>query len=191
MVSVSERRRYFFHQANHPALKDPNLINSATPSLSRGQSEGLTNGADMCYFSFVTITRIERKVCMSEPTTDVSQECTCRKCNHTFVPSLAFDFYPDGSDPKVGLCERCMMKEALTNREPSDDPAKVPDGHQVNICKFGKGPETCSFLGMTGNEFQCLKGSSLESVIRQRRRENSIRAKGDNCSGPPDFKVAE
>ena len=123
------------------------------------------------------------------PETEVSEKCTCRKCNRTFVPSVAFDFYPDGEDPKVGLCERCMLKEALGGREPSGDPVPVPDGYREKVCKMGKGPATCSFLGMTGSEFRCLKGSSMESIIQQRRQEDSMSAKGDNCSGPPDFKV--
>lgn len=121
-----------------------------------------------------------------------NQQVTCRKCRLAFVPSFTFDFYQDGEDPKVGLCENCMMKEAFTSQEPSGDPSPLPAGYDVAVCKFGKGQATCSFLIVSGDGLQCLKGSSLESAIRQRRQEDSMGAKGDNCSGPPDFqKTAE
>lgn len=115
------------------------------------------------------------------------QEFTCRNCHYTFVPSFLFDFYPDSKNPKTGLCENCMMAEAFSTSRPSRDPVPLPAGYKENVCKFGKGRVTCSFLGITTDGLHCLKNSSFESAIRQRRQENSMRAKGDNCSGPPDF----
>lgn len=110
---------------------------------------------------------------------------TCRKCGYTYIPNFAFDFYPDGKDPKVGLCERCVMAEMLAPK-----PLQViPVGHDKNVCKFGQGPTTCAFLVMPGGEgLKCAKQSEFEGMIRKRLSEGSISAKGDNCSGPPDFK---
>jgi len=61
--------------------------------------------------------------------------------------------------------------------------------HVKNVCKFGKKEETCSFLAMGGEGLMCTKGTSLEFIIQQRREQKSMRAMGDNCSGPPDFTV--
>ena len=120
---------------------------------------------------------------------DAESERTCRKCKLTFTPSFRFDFYEDGTDdPKVGICERCMMNEAFADQKPTNDPSPIPAGYEMTVCKIGKGRETCGFLGMSGVKFQCLKGSSFESKIRERQRQNSLGAKGDNCSGPPEFK---
>ena len=56
------------------------------------------------------------------------------------------------------------------------------------LCKMGKGAETCSFLGMeAGVGFACQKGTEIEGLIRSRRKAGTMSAKGDNCSGPPDF----
>ncbi|MBI4992315.1 MAG: hypothetical protein HZB99_03785 [Candidatus Harrisonbacteria bacterium] len=57
-----------------------------------------------------------------------------------------------------------------------------------NICKLGKGEVTCSFLGMIpGSGFSCLKGTPVEAIIWERRDSGKMSAKGDNCSGPPNF----
>ncbi|MDP1719223.1 MAG: hypothetical protein Q8L24_02240 [bacterium] len=39
------------------------------------------------------------------------------------------------------------------------------------------------------NGFECAKNTPIEGIIWQKRIEGSMVAKGDNCSGPPDFKV--
>lgn len=115
----------------------------------------------------------------------MTKEVTCMDCEEKFVPSSAFDFYPDGDDPKIGRCEKCLMAKAFD--KPSESP--LPPNYEDTVCKPRKGEETCSFLGMTGKGFHCLKNSSWEKEIRQRRSEGSMGAKGDNCSGPPDFTV--
>jgi hypothetical protein len=123
------------------------------------------------------------------PETSESEQVTCRKCHITFVPSFEFDFYPDGEDPKVGLCERCMMEEAFSKNQPeTHGPVAIPAGYEETVCQPGKGKLTCSFLGMTP-DFECLKGTAFEPELQRRRQEGSMGAQGDNCSGPPDFKV--
>ncbi len=120
----------------------------------------------------------------------MSKLATCRRCGLTFVPSFTFDFYPDGEDPNVGLCEKCVIDEALGKPKiTSNDPVPLPAGYEKTVCKRGRRSLTCSFIGMTGDGFRCLKGSTLESEINRRRAEGSMGAKGDNCSGPPDFTV--
>jgi hypothetical protein len=115
----------------------------------------------------------------------MAKKVTCMECEEKFVPSPAFDFYPDGDDPEIGRCEKCLVAKALS--KPSSSP--LPSNYEDTVCKRGKGEETCSFLGMTGKGFHCLKNSSWEKEIKQRRSEGSMNAKGDNCSGPPNFTV--
>lgn len=122
---------------------------------------------------------------MPKKSPNQSNEVTCRQCKLTFVPSFEFDFYADESDPKVGLCERCFMLETFSEN-PKRDPVYIPNGHETTICLIGKKQETCKFLSIDGKGYQCLKNSSLEKIIIE--RASSMRAKGDNCSGPPDFK---
>lgn len=112
---------------------------------------------------------------------------TCKDCGLTFVPSFEFDFYPDESgNPESGYCENCMLKNAFGSK-PSNEPVPIPEGHDTKICKRGMGAETCAYLGFSGERFQCLKNSSFEEQIKKRLAENSMGAKSDNCSGPPDF----
>lgn len=115
-------------------------------------------------------------------------QVTCSKCNRTYVPSFAFDFYPDGNDPEKGLCERCMLAEAFAKETPKDSPSPLPPGYLEAVCKLGQGEKACSFLMHDGSNPSCAKGSGFEIIIRQRRAEGSIRSRGDNCSGPPEFK---
>lgn len=60
-----------------------------------------------------------------------------------------------------------------------------------NICKFGKGEDCCSFLIFGGDGFSCAKGTSVEATISYRRFLETMRAMGDNCSGPPEYKIKE
>jgi len=62
----------------------------------------------------------------------------------------------------------------------------LPIGHIDNVCQIGKGSITCSFLVSGPDGFFCAKGSNLEDLIYRRKIEGSIRAMGDNCSGPED-----
>jgi hypothetical protein len=66
------------------------------------------------------------------------------------------------------------------------EPTQLSEQQVKDLCKAGKGEATCSFLTMGGSGMCCSKGSVFEAVIRERRP--TMRAKGDNCSGPPDFK---
>jgi hypothetical protein len=117
-----------------------------------------------------------------------TEKVTCKKCNYTFAPSFSFDFYQEGPDPRVGLCEKCMMAETFAGKLPKGDPSPLPAGYQDTVCKDGQAEAACSFLAFGEGTCQCLKGSAFEAEIRKRREEGSIRSMGDNCSGPPGFK---
>lgn len=121
------------------------------------------------------------------------EKCTCSKCGHTFVPSFVFDFYPEPTkdNPNAGICENCMLKEALSRSDA--EMVSVPREYETTVCKRGQGAITCCFLavgpvGPVGEVgYACLKKSSLEANIRVKLRNGTMLAKGDNCSGPPDF----
>ncbi len=114
-----------------------------------------------------------------------TEQVTCRKCHATYVPSFRRDFYADGADPKVGLCEACMMSKEFSPQ--SQNPHPLPEGYEKTVCKLGQGAVTCSFLICGDNGFVCAKSSSFESGIRQRLVAGTLEAKGDHCSGSPDF----
>jgi len=38
----------------------------------------------------------------------------------------------------------------------------ISEGQAEKVCKKGQGEQTCSFLGLRGGSWQCLKGSELE-----------------------------
>ena len=119
-----------------------------------------------------------------------TKECTCSNCGHTFVSSILFDFYPRPTkeNPSAGLCENCFLKEALPKQTTVNiSPVFIPSGYKETVCKMGKKEMTCSFLGFGEGGYLCLKKSSMEESIKERIRNNSISAKGDNCSGPPNF----
>ena len=112
-------------------------------------------------------------------------EVECRKCHARYVPSFSRDFYPDGADPKVGVCERCMMTAAFAPR--TNEPHKLEDAVAETRCKRGQGPAACAFLTFGGDGFGCAKSSAFESAIRQKITEGTMKSKGDNCAGPPNF----
>jgi len=65
--------------------------------------------------------------------------------------------------------------------------SKLDEKHLKNVCKLGGGAFTCSYLGMGAEGAECFKGTGFQRIIDQRRAEKSMRAMGDNCSGPPNF----
>ena len=67
-----------------------------------------------------------------------------------------------------------------------NNPTPISKKHVTDVCKLGQGPKTCAFLGISEGP-TCLKDSELEDLIRTRLENGSMAAKGDNCSGPPDF----
>lgn len=59
--------------------------------------------------------------------------------------------------------------------------------HVDAVCLFGQGARCCAYLAM-GEGFRCLKDDSgLAQIIKARIERGESRARGDNCSGPPEF----
>lgn len=55
--------------------------------------------------------------------------------------------------------------------------------HIKNVCRFGQGSNTCSFLIFSVPTLACAKGTGAESFIIKRRLENTMNAKGNHCDG--------
>ncbi|MBU6231096.1 MAG: hypothetical protein KGI45_01080 [Patescibacteria group bacterium] len=66
-----------------------------------------------------------------------------------------------------------------------NEPTPLSEDRVKTLCKMGRGPDTCSFL-IAGTGMCCAKGSVFEQAILERRP--TMKAQGDNCSGPPEFK---
>lgn len=60
--------------------------------------------------------------------------------------------------------------------------------HAKTICKLGQGTNVCSFLIGGQDGFECAKGTIWQASIAERRAAKSMKATGDNCPGPPNFK---
>ena len=60
---------------------------------------------------------------------------------------------------------------------------RIPSDYMKEICKSGCGEETCSYLMMGVNGFECAKGTDLEGILTQRRLAGQMVVRGDNCEG--------
>lgn len=61
---------------------------------------------------------------------------------------------------------------------------------RVATCRPGEGAASCSYLIFGAAGFDCAKGSSfLTRGIEERRSHANMTAQGDNCSGPPAYRV--
>lgn len=103
-------------------------------------------------------------------------------CGSVYVPNFANDFYPDGDNEEVGHCERCVIAKALA---PKHSPVIVLEQTSIEVCKRGQGEKCCRYLIVNGANWCCAKDSNFQSAIDERFA--SMKAKGNNCSGPPNF----
>ncbi len=116
------------------------------------------------------------------PTSEQTGQVTCSVCKKKWVPDFGSDCYNyDGVD----MCERCMYSFAFCIREPE----LVGEQHVNSVCRIGEAAQTCAFLLMSPKGPACAKATSYENTIRRRLGENTSVAKGDNCSGPPVFRI--
>lgn len=60
--------------------------------------------------------------------------------------------------------------------------------HVKKVCNPGQGAKTCSFLIGGAGGLECAKGTMWQAQIAERRAAKTMDARGDNCSGPPNFK---
>lgn len=62
--------------------------------------------------------------------------------------------------------------------------------HVKSICKPGT-HECCAYLVLGGEGFECAKLlPGIKMQIEKRLVAGTIRAAGDNCSGPPEFTLS-
>jgi len=59
----------------------------------------------------------------------------------------------------------------------------IPDDVVFSTCKPGKGAETCRYLAMGSEGFECLKKTDLKWNLDARVAADNIVARGDNCEG--------
>lgn len=67
----------------------------------------------------------------------------------------------------------------------------ISDEHAAKVCRGTGGAHMCSFLVTNPEGWECAKGTPVELVINARRAERSMKATGNNCSGPPYFAPSE
>jgi hypothetical protein len=63
----------------------------------------------------------------------------------------------------------------------------LTEHHIREVCQVGAGKHCCSFLVCGPGGFECSKRTPIELLIRLRRSAGTMVAKGENCSGPPEF----
>ncbi len=126
---------------------------------------------------------------MSEKKSEKPVQVTCRKCGHgPYTPNFTFDFYEDGVDgPGTGLCEKCVMTQVL-NPLADKEPTAMTDKHLDAVCRMGGDSACCRYV-LFSSGFKCAKGSNMQSTIDSRAK--TMKAKGDNCSGPLEFKKVQ
>lgn len=116
-------------------------------------------------------------------------EVECKDCHLVFVPSFSMDYY-GSTNSRDGQCEQCMMRKAFKKPDPVELPS---DEHVRDVCLFMQGEKICRYLvmlaGSSTRPEHCAKGSDLHQAIDFNSK--TMAAKGDNCSGPPDFESEE
>ena len=110
----------------------------------------------------------------------------CRSCDERFVPSTMRQFIPDGSDPTLGRCSWCVVKQVQENN--TDEPHAIPWGHPVKVCNaYGELSERCGYLVNVGGIFHCGMCSRLEKSIRHDLRKGTRKGTQNKCAGHPSF----
>jgi len=61
----------------------------------------------------------------------------------------------------------------------------LTEEHVQDICRFGHGAETCSYLALGPDGFECLKNvvRGAGKIVRDRRDTGQLKAMGDHCEG--------
>lgn len=117
-------------------------------------------------------------------TMNQSTEVKCIGCQAKFEPTPFCSFLPISEDKsKEGHCETCV-----TRGKAGKAPVLLDARHAQSVCRSngGKKKTHCKYLFSEGSGWHCAKGTPLGIIIN--RRAHLMHAKGDNCSGSPDFK---
>ena len=60
----------------------------------------------------------------------------------------------------------------------------IPDDYVKETCKIGQGEETCAFLMMGAEGFECAKDNEpVRMIVQIRLDAGTMSAQGDNCDG--------
>lgn len=57
----------------------------------------------------------------------------------------------------------------------------LTDEHTEEICKVGKGNETCRYLTSSAGSFVCAKFGPLMETLNNKAKNNEMESLGDNC----------
>ena len=71
----------------------------------------------------------------------------------------------------------------------------LSENHIRTVCKKGHGEDTCQFLTFLSgeNEWRCAKGAetAVMAIWQSQQKHQVVVLKGNNCSGPPDFRIID
>ena len=65
-------------------------------------------------------------------------------------------------------------------------PQLIPEGHMREVCLSGQGAKTCCLLVASRHGFECMLGTNLELILRNRAHKGETSARAVNCTGPPE-----
>lgn len=65
-------------------------------------------------------------------------------------------------------------------------PRLIPKDHLEKVCRLGQGAATCCLVVAGRRGFQCMKGTNLEPILKQRAVAGEMTARRVNCGGPPE-----
>lgn len=108
------------------------------------------------------------------------EKLKCANCGREEVPTFELDYFDVNGQQ---MCEPCAMPFLLGQKEPTE----VANDHMNKVCRSGSG---CMYL-VANPKFSCAKYTSLAHLLRENVKNGKMRSTGDNCSGPPSFKILE
>lgn len=59
---------------------------------------------------------------------------------------------------------------------------QINDDKAMTVCRFGQEAQTCRYLGMGGQGFECFKNTSIARTIDARIEKNDFNARGKPAS---------
>lgn len=97
---------------------------------------------------------------------------------------IAMVYKDDDKEPSGSLSWTSAYYEELEPHELKEEDI-LTNEHMESVCKIKKGEETCSYLIAGSDGFECAKLSDtgIANQIDDRREEDTMTAKGDNCGG--------
>ncbi len=66
------------------------------------------------------------------------------------------------------------------------EPKLIPEDHLRKVCRPGQGAKTCCLVVAGRHGLECMLGTSLEPILRNRALGGEMVARSVNCDGPPE-----